>query len=267
MDDIVIENEEPKKDIVYFITKYIPLISVLALGYSLINATTFYSYYHIDIFAYAELNEIIIIAFQDFIYIVLPSVFVFLIIVYGIYRFVKYKKQKEAYSTTSNLNKFEPFIKWLAFGFFILMSCTITVQYLKGSFYDIYDIYFEISSLVSIISVFLFVNFIEKYYANSSKNKTYILFFILFSFLLIELSICSGLFKICETNEQHPIFMNFKFGKELIFSSDTSYYIGRTRGYIFYYNIKYKTSTIYPIKDVSIITIYKPEYKPEVVPH
>lgn len=240
------------------ITGYIPVLTLVSLIFGVVSLVLYYSYFRVDILSYLELNEIIFRTARDLIFIFAGVLLAFVLTGSQNENDTSSEKKKFNYSkkgfiqvVKSDSVLFSMFIFW----FVVLWVLIILRQK------DALEIkYFSVGvcQVLMIIGI-IFVpvelkrRYMKKYGAFPSNE------IILFSRFLVIVFFCGlirGDIEITRTIESRGKLSNSIIANgQLIKSTKDYYYIGKTNGYVFFYDERSQKADVYPISVVSKLSI------------
>lgn len=232
-------------------------ITFLSFIFGVTNLTVHYFYFSFNVFEYIELSEIITHSIRDAVYIFT----LLLLIVYSAFFYTVYfSSQKKLWlsnfiSKISNSNKFKAISRYSEFFIVILLIIWCTLEY----FFKSFSMYNSIGTgvIVSLLLMTMLMRssvFLKSSYNYEISKKITVLGFA--SIFTIMGSWISSVY-----NLQQTLLERNQGGSYIIINRDTiksnmnHYYIGRTKGYVFFYNNNTKTTDVYPDKDISKLQI------------
>ncbi len=246
------------------IKNLIPYLGSLLLICGYLKLSIYYNYFNIQISDYLEITEILTLFFYDAIkystIVFLAFLFTFLIDTQE--SIEENENEKNDIIDTNNfflrLKKFLIFRLNLIGSIVIFLIFTLISYYVnpKKIFYFILITSFLTSILILIYFLF---EFKRKYKISYGKelNSTYynlIIIFILFVTYLIQ----SSFLDIRKTTEGKNLNISFKYYEKNIESSDQILYVGETKGYLFLFDTKKKSTLVFSRNDINNLEIKKP---------
>lgn len=249
--------------------KYSGLITGLLIFLGFFKLWIYFSFFKINIINYLELTEIIVLFLNDVIilaFLIITSI-CFVIYVYlwrGLtFNREKYEKRIELFKSKNTfykrlkyyiLKKESFFVLMFIFALFILINNIIS-----GA--DIINITVNIVN-----TTFIFLLLINRILDNELKLIYFVKhdmpfishFFTYLNYFLMALTAISfsALLSVNKVKNDYKYYGTEITIKDNIYKSDsTEYYIGKTRNYIFFYNDTSKVVNIFPMEEVSKISL------------
>jgi hypothetical protein len=248
---------ESEKNIISDITIYIPIVTVLATLFGLVDSMVYYSRFNLNIFQYFEVTDIFMNSLLGFMLLTVTGVSYFFLSLYV---------KKEAYekfmmelvelpsvwaiiktASKKHLVRFLP-------AFIMLIPLLLFFYFAKHPLIDAFVIFFTIISWF-VFLFFVFVGFNHLYFDLYKKLPVYQYRLVFFTFSTIVISgLIYGMFRsaMIKGGNCH-LKDNIVFNGKPLPISDTYYYIGKSNSYVFFYDEKIKNTDIYPIDKVDRI--------------
>lgn len=242
-------------------TKTAAVISIIIVSLGFMSLVVFYEFFHIDIFEFISISEIITTSFSLLLSLFIPIFISFFILQKLLLNGWMYRNNlKVLYHTLST-----PFLK----STILLLAVIIYVWFqLYGIFLtrnsfliEIFNIVFATSflitsSLATMITAFLY--FHRKRKIVILKTKIIVLLaVIIFSLFFIVVTTNKALLLINSNQDKKTTFYLNNSSK--IVTNDTIKYLGKTQDYYFLWNKKSEVSTIYPASEIVKIEYSRPE--------
>ncbi len=250
-------------------TKAISITATLLLCAGIISQTVYYFFFNIPITEFLTLSEVLLLFTQDIIrYVLIIVILLFISILFNYNKprssfnrfFIKYIQTNEFRNRIwMYIENRKGSIIYYVFGiimFFTLLKEGSKIIYLYGLGFSIEIIYF-------FIRFFLYESRrklrLEKKLVK--KNRNFDLFFT-FTLHFVVFVVCWSLVDVQKVKyEQKFINVSFKLSSDILISSDSSsYYIGQTEKYLFYYNSKKDITTTFKKENVKEIYFGKIHY-------
>jgi hypothetical protein len=235
---------------------------LIVCGYLKLNF--FYSHFNIQILNYLELSEIITlflnIAIKNTILILLCVLFIFIFESSKVSEKIN-QSHEDIQNTDNFLLRFKKILKsrFTLIIILIFFSLLALICY-SLNFYDLFS-YLLISNCciigLLIVAWFLF-EFDRKYKLcyDVYFDRTYFNLVTVFS-LFVCFSIESAFFEIKDVESGNKAIVSFKYSDKIITSNNQTLYIGETKEYLFLYDKKMKTTSVFPKGEISDFTIRK----------
>lgn len=264
------EESRPKeKDLISQVTKYLPVLSLYSLSFGMINLTYYYRCFNINILFFLEMDEILNQTLTDF-YKVTAIVLV-TATAFGLFNrssdedevLTEEELRQKRLEMREKRNSRNYKRKWTNLKIFRLIMLSIVMCFL---IYPTWYLGFETNNkldspilLISIVSwvVCLVVTLTyEGHYQITKRYPTR-------QFQIITLSgavtIIMAIF-VAEIRYRNlfknELKISITVGQKPIKSTSTNYYIGRTKNYVFFYNVSSNSTDVYPTSTISKYTIY-----------
>lgn len=241
----------------YDFPKIVPVISAALIFLGISRLIFYYSLYHVNIVSYLDFSEILT-SFLDALWALVFAIIgaLFLALFMGLAN--SYRKKVDAPELKQQRKKRQKIANWIWLISFIFYYGYLWVSAIKTDFYEL-PILLGISIILVLIGVL-----ISKHPEDSIKETFYWLLFFLFIESLV-LMITWIEFK--STTRLHStigttiIFDEKTFVKDsshIFISDSTTFYIGKTRNYLFVYDSKKEATTVFPMSSViQMINSYK----------
>jgi hypothetical protein len=261
---VIRESHIEKDDFAIKIIKYLPIITLCCLGIGILNLKICYFLFNIDILAYVEVNEII---FETF-----TNLLVCLIFFLGqaalaeLFTFFRYRLLKITKSTDKRIKSGITFsLKTLHITYFFIV---ITITGFFWGYINLIDndkmkvihkelMFFGISMYVINLILLTFVFYVDLifktiYFRSFNAKFNIVLkavYFALFYTVLNSVNSVAHI-KILSTYGTY-----IKIGNNKIISTQDYYYIGRTKNYVFFYDVLKESTDVYQNKDITVLSL------------
>jgi len=253
-------SEKDKKDYLGKIVSYFPFFAVIALGYGIINQYVYYYFFNINILEYTELNELLLDTLNHLIVIIIPFIVLFSIALYIIIKSVdrEYEKlsveDKAKRIGESSIKKKPSKTYWVLGSMSVMFIICLFSLYIIDKRFSLLDNSYNISIMLSCLLFTLCTDYFPELYKRifGRKIETSLYLILLSCLLLVGISITKGLYNASETKKNINNKIYVINDKDTIKSSKHYYFIGKTKGYFFFYNDTANTTDAYGIKDIKI---------------
>lgn len=239
---------------------YLPILSLLAISYGVINQTIYYLPFHINILQYTDLNELLLASLYHLVIIVIPLTLVILSILYLIYLKINNNKLKRKIDKVNFKRNFnlEKLFYGMIFFTFVLNQTTVWSEFILIDKFDSVN-FFEalIGLFFAIIFLFYATRFKKVYrgiFNHEIDKKLYgLIYTIIF---ILWFSICGSLEAVWQVQNKPPLGTYLIIDKDTIKSTKKFYYIGRTKNNVFFYNADTKNTFVYDNKNIKLLSIH-----------
>lgn len=245
------------------LTKLVPVIGSFLIFCGVLKLILFYRSFNINILYFLELNEVLILFFNDLIgySLILVIGIAFNLILKESRDQRREKEKKKIIDEKKFLKRFWLYMKFrfdlLIIIFFILVTGCVFVLFRGGDLFHLNEL------CIIFVSWFLILFlFIEVERNMSVFYKTQITFSIQMTFMLImfllTFVISSSFNDVYNIKNRSKYFgTQFKVGNTLITSDHLNYFIGKTKNYLFFYKECSCETIVYPMGRVKEITFKK----------
>ena len=256
------KTEGGKKDPIAATISYFPLIGGIALGYGIINQSIYFSIFNINILEFTDLTELLLDTLNHLIVIIIPTLLIASITVHVIDRILDKRLRRLSTAELIDYSNNNPVKKatkstfyWITLGIFILYVITFTVEYFVLKKFDTLNILQASVVIFFMLIIGLFMDYFPGTYKSllnkEVDSRLYIL--IITSIVLLGVSMYKGIHSGIETKRHLTKGFYIITEKDTIKSTDKYYYVGKTKGYIFYYNELTDFTDVYTDKDVKLM--------------
>lgn len=230
-------------------------ITFLSFIVGVTNLTIYYFPFPFNVFEYIELSEIITHSIKYAFYIFFLSLIMgYLTLQYDSYRSKRTLRKPNLIEKTPNLDKLKTKLNYGVLSLMVLLIVYVIKYFSKG--FSMWDSIY-IVCLISLLLLAIFVTFCD--YLKSEHEYEIPKKLMILGFASILTIMGSSIWSVCQL--QQTFVNKNQGGSYIIVSRDTiksnmnHFYIGRTKGYVFFYNYNTKTTDIYHDKDISKLQI------------
>lgn len=261
---VIKETHFEKDDFVIKLIKYLPIITLCCLGIGILNLKICYYLFNIDILDYVEINEIIFDTFTNLlvclIFFIVQEAFGILVIFFR-YRILKITDKNDT-RIKSGIS-FSLKILHITYFVIIIIITIIFWRYVNlindDKVKDIHkELYlFGISMYIINLILFTFICYADLIFQtiyfkplNSKFNVAWKAVY--FALIYTVMYSINSVVKI-KTLSTYGTYIKIENRK--IISTQDHYYIGRTKNYIFFYNVLNDCTEVYQNKDILVLSL------------
>ena len=267
MEDVLDTNSKTD-DIISSLTDYFPVLSIIGLGYGIINQYSYYLPFNINILEYTDFSELLLDTLNHLIIIVIPGLFIIILLTSIIFKILdKQDKQLTNLDVPGQLEYFnrastrysrrKKIITWIMFSGYSALILLYVGEYFLYKIFNILNFLFALLNGFFGMSFILYLDYFppifKKIFNKEISKRLYVLIACCIIFLWI--AICNGLYRSNKVKNHSTLGTYAIIGKDTIKSTKKYFYIGKTKGYLFFYNDSTKHTDVINSKDMKILSI------------
>jgi hypothetical protein len=230
------------------IVDLIPIFSAWSIIYTCTGLYSYYHGFHIDIFSYIDVGELILISLSKFVLTIIALfIFFFLSVLHPFQNFFDGKDQLDA-GHTSNIKLYSyPFYFALVFAI-ALFGLDYNNQLLE-IFKKIK--WFCVAWVILNLPIYISLCYI---YIRKEKKQLLTVVLIFFFFYSCNISFLLGYID-KEAIKKNPLGNSIVFNGRIVKSTRHYYFIGQTKNYVFFHNDICSCTDIYPSQSISKLSL------------
>jgi len=246
-----------ENDYVERFTKYIPLLTFIALTYGTVTNLIEYSRFNINVISYLDVNEIVLQSIGDLVIVFCSALLIYfgMLIFIALGMGIGFEQSLQKPNTIASISANQPVMMLIKMNISIIIIGTILRYF---NYVDV-KLYTALISTVVLIttSLILFQELNRSYYQRHHKLITRELIFILsLSFFVLTYAIIKGISKnVMFHNDNKYLKNSIEFDGKLIKSTPTYYLILKTNNYVLFYNEANGTTDVFPTSKIDKYTL------------
>jgi len=231
------------------LSEFILIITFLSFVFGIANLTIYYGKFSFNIFEYLDLTEIVANSIRDSIYIAIPLILMTYVHMTRLKSTIG-KNGPDTLPITKKKNNWSIYV----FLLMVILSPVIDLIRHRPFVYERVILYMSLFYFLLLLGIIEFEKFLKSNFGYQIAPKMMLVLFL--SILLLFGSTILSSFKISSIVPKNDIGNTYIIIKgDTIKSTTKVYYIGRSRNYIFFYNVSTKSTEVYPNKDISKVSL------------
>jgi hypothetical protein len=256
--------QESKEGVDYgkLFVSYIPILTFISLGIGIVKQLVYYYFFHLDILNYIDVNEILLGTITNLIKCILIILFFqFLTELFKFLRIIILKIENHD-KTKHELNLTLKSINIISIVILVICASLFLFFYNKFDSEKIASVnqewifFLKTSFMVILLLIFSVIYFPLIYATNYTKSiSSKLMSVFVAGIVVLTFTILFSLEDSVDTKLFSTFGTYIEIGNKKIMSDYNYYYIGRTRNFIFFYDVKEDYTDVYQNKDITLLAL------------